>query len=80
MVKFVTKTPITADYTIGELIGKGAYAEVFQAYCSKTHRIRAVKRVDRKKNSNAATLLLNEFDILKGMVHMKQRFRTIRTF
>ena len=48
-----------------DLIGKGTYAEVYRGRGIQTNNNRAIKKIDRKKNPNIWTMLVNEFDILK---------------
>ncbi len=65
MVKIVNDYPITKEYELLDLIGKGTYAQVYRAKAIQTGNIRAIKRIDRKKNPNIWTMLVNEFDILR---------------
>ena len=48
-----------------EMIGKGTYAQVYKAKVIQTGNIRAIKKIDKKKNPNIKVMLTNEFDILK---------------
>jgi serine/threonine protein kinase len=47
------------------VIGKGTYSQVFRAKAISTGNIRAIKKIDKKKNPNIWAMLVNEFDILK---------------
>ena len=65
MVKIVSDYPITKEYDLLEVIGKGTYAQVYRGKVIQTGNIRAIKKIDRQKNPNIWTMLINEFDILK---------------
>lgn len=65
MVKIVNDYPITKQYELMDLVGKGTYAEVYRGRAIQTNNNRAIKKIDRKKNPNIWTMLVNEFDILK---------------
>ena len=59
MVKIVNDYPITKEYELMDLIGKGTYAEVYRGRAIQTNNIRAIKKIDRKKNPNIWTMLVN---------------------
>jgi hypothetical protein len=42
-----------------DLIGKGTYAQVYRGRAIQTGNIRAIKKIDRKKNPNIWTMLVN---------------------
>ena len=59
MVKIVSDYPITKEYELMDLIGKGTYAEVYRGRALQTNNVRAIKKIDRKKNPNIYTMLVN---------------------
>lgn len=65
MIKVITDYPITKEYEFLDVIGKGTYAQVYKAKFTQTGNIRAIKKIDKKKNPTIKTMLTNEFDILK---------------
>lgn len=65
MVKIITQYPITKEYELLNIIGKGTYAQVYRGKSLQTENIRAIKKIDTTKNPKISTMLINEFDILK---------------
>lgn len=59
MVKIVNEYPITKEYELLDILGKGTYAHVYRGRALQTGNIRAIKKIDRSKNPNIWTMLVN---------------------
>jgi serine/threonine protein kinase len=59
---------INAEYELLEKIGDGTYAEVFKGRSKRSKKLCAIKRVDKAKAKGIASLLENEFNILRELV------------
>ena len=59
---------IEKDYTIGEVVGSGAFASVRKVKSKTNGQIRALKIIKKQKNQNSARMYL-EVEILKKLIH-----------
>ena len=59
---------IEKDYTIGEVVGSGAFASVRKVKSKANGQYRALKIIKKQKNQNNARMYL-EVEILKKLVH-----------
>lgn len=69
--KFQSKEGSIQDYEIGELLGKGAYGEVYLAAHKKNGNEYAIKKYDRYQMSQAHKLksISSEIKIIKRLDH-----------
>jgi len=69
--KFQSKQGSIEDYELGDLIGKGAYGEVFQAVHKETGKNYAIKVYDRYQMTQANKLksINNEIKIIRRLDH-----------
>ena len=69
--KFQSKEGRIEDYEMGELIGKGAYGEVYEAIHKETEKNYAIKVYDRYQMSQAQKLksISNEIKIIRRLDH-----------
>ena len=58
---------IEKDYTIGEVVGSGAFASVRKVKSKTNGQIRALKIIKKQKNQNSARMYL-EVEILKKLM------------
>jgi calcium-dependent protein kinase len=59
---------IEKDYTIGEVVGSGAFATVRKVVSKTTGQLRALKIIKKQKGQDSARMYL-EVEILKKLVH-----------
>ncbi len=59
MIKIITDYPITKEYQFLDVIGKGTYAQVYKSKFIQTGNIRAIKKIDKKKNPSIKVMLTN---------------------
>lgn len=74
-----------SEYEFLEKIGKGSFSEVFKVRSILTSNIsnekdnvRAMKKIERRKNIRLEKMIINEFNILRELVNTKS-LRTIQT-
>ena len=66
----MNSTKFCTLYTIGTVIGSGAYAEVRKCTCKESGHVRAVKLFKKSThNSSAQDMVYNEIDVLSSLSH-----------